>query len=460
MNMNMSFLQGLLSNISVRTRRHLGAADDDEGSAVHLHGLTRACQTLMQRGGEASQIFTAQQALNHYRQLEPEEQRAFFALLANDYAAEPEAIHAAYAAYCEQPDNAALERLFNACEPRRQDLLRRLNLCPGGTFELVKMRADLLKQLRHAPELAALDGDFAHLFNSWFNRGFLVLESIDWNTPAAVLEKLIRYEAVHAIGDWHDLRRRLDPDDRRCYAFFHPATGDEPLIFVEVALCNGIPGNVQRILEHGEELPLDEADTAVFYSISNCQAGLKGVSFGNFLIKQVVQELSRELPQIKNFVTLSPVPGFADWLMEQRERETLALPDELKSALDANSLDTLAPAEHKAFMRLAAYYLVEAKHRSGQPLNPVARFHLGNGASLHRLNAQADTSSKGVKQSHGLMVNYLYQLDRIEQNHEAYSADHSVVCANDIHRLAAQAGAYFRPEPSRSEPSSATEANA
>lgn len=446
MNVNMTFLQGLLSNISTRTRLLGNASNTVQGSDAHLHALSSACETLMQRGGEASQIMTAQRALAHYQQLEPEERQAFFKLLADEYAAEPQAIHAAYQAYCESEDNAALEKLFNACEPRRQDLLRRLNLCPGGTFELVKMRADLLKQLRHAPELAALNSDFSHLFNSWFNRGFLVLESIDWNTPAAVLEKLIQYEAVHAISDWRDLRRRLDPEDRRCYAFFHPATGDEPLIFVEVALCKGIPDNVQRILEHGEEVPMDEADTAVFYSISNCQAGLKGVSFGNFLIKQVVQELSRELPQLKNFVTLSPVPGFADWLAEQRASQAVTLSQPLQTFLESNESVDLPAAAHKEFMRLAARYLVEAKHRSGQPLNPVARFHLGNGASLHRLNWLGDTSSKGMQQAHGLMVNYLYQLDRIEQNHEAYTRNHSVVCANDIRRQAGQADQYFSAE--------------
>ncbi|MBZ5488410.1 malonyl-CoA decarboxylase [Halomonas aquamarina] len=444
----MTFLQGLLSNISTRTRLLGNASNTVKGSDAHLHALASACETLMQRGGEASQIMTAQRALTHYQQLAPEEQLAFFTLLADEYAADPKAIHAAYQAYAETEDNATLETLFNACEPRRQDLLRRLNLCPGGTFELLKMRADLLKHLRQAPELSALNGDFSHLFNSWFNRGFLVLESIDWNTPAAVLEKLIHYEAVHAISDWRDLRRRLDPDDRRCYAFFHPATGDEPLIFVEVALCKGIPDNVQRILEHGEEVPLEEADTAVFYSISNCQAGLKGVSFGNFLIKQVVQELSRELPQLKNFVTLSPVPGFADWLAEQRAKQAVTLSTPLQHFIDSRETNELPAAAHKEFMRLAAYYLVEAKHKSGQPLNPVARFHLGNGASLHRMNGLADTSSKGMQQAHGLMVNYLYQLDRIEQNHEAYTRDNSVVCANDIRRLAGQAEQYFSTEAS------------
>lgn len=436
MNMNMSFLQGLLSNISMRTRGRSSLFGTLDKGASSLQNLISACDTLMHRGGEASQILTAQRALEHYRRLNDEEKLAFFTLLADDYSADPAPIHAAYQLYCEHQDNAALERLFNACEPRRQDLLRRLNLCPGGTFELVHMRADLLKRLKQNPELSALDADFAHLFASWFNRGFLVLESIDWNTPAAVLEKLIRYEAVHEIGDWHDLRRRLDPEDRHCYAFFHPATGDEPLIFVEVALCRGIPGNVQKILEHGEEVPLDEVDTAVFYSISNCQAGLKGVSFGNFLIKQVVQELSRQLPQLKNFVTLSPIPGFSAWLDQQLESP------------QSGEEPTPDSGTQKELSRLAATYLVNAKHRSGQPLDPVARFHLGNGASLHRINFQADMSAKGLQQSKGLMVNYLYQLDRIEHNHETFSRDYSVVCTSDIRRLASQAKQPLSLEPS------------
>lgn len=447
MQMNMTFLQGLLTNISERTRTKYRSVTS-YSPEVHLKGLFDACEKLMLPGGEATQILTAQAALSHYSQLTEQEQDAFFSLLANAYSADPEQIHTAYQVYRERQDNEALARLFSACEPRRQDLLRRLNLCPGGTYELVKMRANLLKRLSASPSFAALDADFSHLFNSWFNRGFLVLESIDWNTPAAVLEKLIRYEAVHEISDWTALRRRLDPEDRRCYAFFHPATGDEPLIFVEVALCKGIPDNVQAILENEEELPLADADTAVFYSISNCQAGLKGVSFGNFLIKQVVQELSRELPQLKNFVTLSPVPGFAEWLGTQRRSGAVTLPEALEQQLEEGTLaqhDTPS-ANQKALLRLVAYYLTEVKHKSGQPLNPVARFHLGNGASLHRLNWPADTSPKGWQQAHGVMVNYLYQLNRIEQNHEAFSQQQSVVCTSDIRRLASQAQHYMTVE--------------
>lgn len=440
MNVNMNFLQELLSSIGRRTRGQSNRTDKSVAPSS-LARLTSVCETLMQPGGEASQILIAQEALERYASLDETGRLAFFQLLAERYAADPAEIHTAYAAYRDTEDNASLERLFSVCEPRRQHLLRRLNLCPGGTYELVKMRADLLRCLKTNPELKPLDADFAHLFASWFNRGFLVLESIDWNTPAAILEKIIHYEAVHAIGDWSDLRRRLDPADRHCYAFFHPATGDEPLIFVEVALCRGIPDSIQTILEGEREVRPEEADTAAFYSISNCQAGLKGISFGNFLIKQVVQELKRELPNLQNFVTLSPVPGFAGWLAGQRESGRCQLAGDVAAGLDDDRWiedtklrDKLAP-ELRA---LAAHYLIDGKRDNGLPLDPVARFHLGNGASLHRLNWPGDTSEKGRQQSHGLMVNYLYEIDRIEQNHEAFSREGTVVCTSDVRREAKQ----------------------
>ncbi|MCT7654701.1 malonyl-CoA decarboxylase [Oceanimonas sp. NS1] len=404
--------------------------------------LLTACAALMHKSGEASLVLRAHEVLQHYASLDSTEKTAFFHHLASEYAACPNTIRHAHEAYQKQPDNQHLQRLFHACEPRRQSLLRQLNLCPGGTYELVKMRTDLLALIRQEPELAALDEDFIHLFGSWFNRGFLVLESIDWNTPAAILEKIIRYEAVHEIRDWQDLRRRLDPDDRRCYAFFHPAIGDEPLIFVEVALCKGIPDNVQHILAGGNQVLPEQADTAVFYSISNCQSGLKGISFGNFLIKQVVQELSRELPSLKQFVTLSPVPGFARWLKQQDEGQLQpALADRLEQLTHADwaQRQEVESALQPDLLALAAHYLTEAKSRQGLPLDPVARFHLGNGASLHRLNWLADNSAKGQSQSHGIMVNYLYELDRIEQNHEALSREGKVICTSDTRKLAKRA---------------------
>jgi len=283
------------------------------------------------------------------------------------------------------------------------------------------MRDDLIGFLKTTPELGKLDVDFKHLFGSWFNRGFLVLRPINWSSPAHILEKIITYESVHEIQSWNDLRRRLEPDDRRCFAFFHPAMPDEPLIFVEVALTKGTPNSVQNILlEERTPIAADQADTAAFYSISNCQSGLAGISFGNSLIKTVVQQLLRELPQIATFVTLSPIPGLMRWLEESGHAN---------KAVDAVMK-----------MRLAAYYLLNVKHRNGQPRDPVARFHLNNGALVEAVHADADISAKGMAQSSGVMVNYRYDLNRISENHEAFANQHAVVAMKPIRSLAADAG--------------------
>lgn len=451
--MNMTFLQELFNNITQRDallRRRRGSDESPD------HGdLVAACHTLLESDGEASSIALASRALDMYECLAKEERLAFFARLGGEFAAEPATIDTAYTAYRESRDNAALEALFEACEPRRQELFRRLNLARDGTYSLVCMRKDLLGMLRKHPELAAIDADFAHLFGSWFNRGFLMLKRMDWNTPASILEKIIRYEAVHEIRDWDDLRRRLDARDRRCFAFFHPAIGDEPLIFVEVALCKGLPARIQPILtgeDGGVEEP-EEADTAAFFGISNCQIGLRGISFGNFLIKQVVQELKQELPQLKHFVTLSPVPGLAQWLAERANDESL--PADLRDAIG----ETQHPGWHQDSERtkvlgtrlkpLAARYLAEEKNARGLPLNPVARFHLGNGAELHRINWLGDISTKGLEQGAGLMVNYLYVLSDIERNHENYTAHGTVARSSEVKDLVRKARKQAKGETSR-----------
>ena len=284
-------------------------------------------------------------------------------------------------------------------------MFRRLNAAPRGTARLVAMRARLLKAVKRDASLDPIDSDLRHLLRSWFNRGFLVPARIDWSTSAAILEKIIAYEAVHAIDDWDALRERLAPADRRCFSFFHPTMPDEPLIFVEVALTKGLSGSIQQILKSPRQIlnPRD-ADTAIFYSISNCQAGLAGITFGAFLIKQVASDLQAALPNLKAFATLSPMPGFAAWLAAQGIE-----PD-------------LADGKPDAISELAADYLLHARTEAGLPLDPVARFHLGNGAELHRINPQGDTSPKGRAQSHGVMVNYLYELDKVESRHEAFAA--------------------------------------
>jgi malonyl-CoA decarboxylase len=288
-----------------------------------------------------------------------------------------------------------------------------------------------------------VDDDFVHLFSSWFNRGFLVLRRIDWSTPALILEKIIRYEAVHEIRGWDDLRRRIDLPDRRCYAFFHPALVDEPLIFVEVALTRDMSGAIAPILSDKREvLEPERAAIAVFYSITNCQRGLAGVTFGAFLIKQVVEEVSREMPRISTYVTLSPATNFADWLKRERGNDaSLALDAADRTALAG--LDrpdwwrdpAVAAKIREPLLRAAAWYYLRARNGRGLPVDAVARFHLGNGARLERLNWLADTSERALAQSHGLMVNYLYDLDFIEQNHEAYAQQHAVVAASAVTRL-------------------------
>ena len=386
----------------------------------------------------------ANEILADYAELTTGPRIAFFESLARTFGHDQARIDGAIEAWRQEPSADAPAELHRASEPRRLELFRRLNLAPGGTAALVRMRENLLDAMDHRDDLAVIDNDFVHLFSSWFNRGFLVLRRIDWSTPASILEKIIRYEAVHEIHGWDDLRRRVDLPDRRCYAFFHPALVDEPLIFVEVALTREIPNAIAPILaDRREVLDPSRATTATFYSITNCQRGLAGVSFGNFLIKQVVEEVSRELPRISTFVTLSPAPNFASWLRRE-------LADVNSPALDADDRQAMTALDRpdwwrdpdalervrEPLLRAAAWYYLRARNRRGLPADAVARFHLGNGARLERLDWLGDTSERALAQSYGLMVNYLYDLDYIEQNHEAYAQQHVVVASTAVRRLA------------------------
>jgi malonyl-CoA decarboxylase len=322
-------------------------------------------------------------------------------------------------------------------------LFRRLNLAPGGTQRLVAMRADLLDMLRDEPEFSRIDSDFRHLLSSWFNRGFLVMRHIDWHTPAAVLEKIIAYEAVHEIDSWEELRRRVGTDDRRCFAFFHPSMPNEPLVFVEVALTRAVPGSIQALLApERERIAPRQATTAVFYSISNCQDGLKGVSFGAFLIKQVAEDLVQALPKLETFVTLSPAPGLSLWLAAEAKRDPDLPAARAMALINSNDWrdDPKRAADLEALLvPLAAQYFIDAKRGDGQPPDPVARFHLGNGARLLDIHWLGDTSEKGLAQSFGIMVNYLYDLDKIEENHEAYATTGKVTASRKLRNLAATA---------------------
>jgi malonyl-CoA decarboxylase len=362
-----------------------------------------------------------------YKSLDDEGKKEFFFNIEQNFNAAPASVKLAFDTFDADPSSTNLNRLYHAAEPRRVELLRRLNQTPGATHDLVGMRKDLLGLLRDHPELSAVDENFMHLFRSWFSRGFLLLQTIDWSTSAAILNRIIRYEAVHAIKDWDDLRSRVDRPNRRCFAFFHPALTVEPLIFVEVALSNKIPDSIDSILNDALEEDVDPTKftTATFYSISNCQPGLKNISFGNFLIKQVVQELKADFPSIKQFVTLSPIPGFKRWLDSDTEEGSADLV-ELKAQM--RSLDIVADnvTEHEeAIRKLVLNYLLLAK-KGKYPLDPVARFHLGNGAQVHQIHASADLSEKGLAQSYGVMVNYLYDLRYIERNHEQYVTEGNI----------------------------------
>ncbi|MBL4767769.1 MAG: malonyl-CoA decarboxylase [Rhodobacteraceae bacterium] len=382
------------------------------------------CMALLEEKTEVSGLQTASAILDRYQDLEPDKLIDFFTFLNDKLDVDAEAIAKITAQYKSENSASNFKQLAHASEPRRQELFRRLNEVSGATAELVNMRADLLKLLKETPILGRTDFDLVHLLRSWFNRGFLVLRQITWDTSASILEKIIAYEAVHEIQNWDDLRRRLHPSDRRCFAFFHPAMPDDPLIFVEVALTKGVPGSIQKVLsDQRETLDASEADTAVFYSISNCQAGLAGISFGDSLIKQVVRDLSHELLGIKRFVTLSPIPGFGRWTEKHGDKNMLEDTVNLK--------------------KIAAHYLLEAKKADGKPFDPVARFHLGNGAIVHMIHSEADTSEKGMAQSGGIMVNYLYDLNKISQNVGVFGNNDTVVASSAVRSLAKQAARYI-----------------
>lgn len=434
------FLNDLLGTIVERGRAIIERGRDQGLPGEDLAGLAEA---LLSGRGEATGVAMAAKLLDGYQTLDAAARRAFFASLAGRFGAPQQGLEAAARAFLADPNARTAQALHDASEPRRQALIRRLNRAPGGTAALVAMRADLLRFLKDEPELAIVDHDFEHLLASWFNRGFLVLRDIGWSTPAVILEKIIHYEAVHRIKDWDDLRRRIDPADRRLYAFFHPALVDEPLIFVEVALTGEMPGAIGPILaEERQHLAPANATTAVFYSISNCQAGLKGISFGSFLIKQVVEELARALPNLKTFVTLSPLPGFAAWLAAEREAAPSILTEADRALLDRLDApgwvddEDVSRAARPALAALAASYLLHAKTRRGQPVDPVARFHLGNGARLERINVMGDLSAKALAASYGVMVNYLYDPRQIERQHEAYAHDGTIAAAPAVRRLA------------------------
>jgi malonyl-CoA decarboxylase len=414
------------------------------------------------RGGEVTARARAAELGRAFLALNPAGRERFLRLLAEEFDTDHRIVDdccALVAAAADAPARAAAERALRAAlTPPRVKLLRQFNVLPEGVKFLVDRRAELLAAAGDDAALRGLGDDLRELLASWFDIGFLELRRISWDSPASLLEKLIAYEAVHEIRGWTDLKNRLEAD-RRCFAFFHPRMPDEPLIFVEVALVSGIADNIHALLD--EAAPIGDpqaADTAIFYSISNCQKGLVGISFGDFLIKRVVDALALELPRLKNFATLSPLPGFRAWLMAESERGGLLIGSEarpmraLANGFDDDNADrlllrlldgpdwaedgrTAAAVLHEPLLRLAARYLLQARAPSGRALDPVAHFHLSNGARVERLNWLADISPKGLQQSAGIMVNYLYRLDHIEANHEAYRDEGRVVASGSVRNL-------------------------
>ena len=405
------------------------------------HSTTRIislCEDLISNRGEALGTAIAREVARTYGQLSDDERIEFFHWLKSELSPDASAILDAAQAFAGEESKQNLMTLMAAVQPPRQTLFRRINMAPGGTAVLVGMRQLLRRTIREQPELDIIDVDLKHLMDSWFNRGFLELRHINWETPADILEKIMGYESVHKMAGWHDLKRRLAAD-RRCFAFFHPAMPDEPLIFVEVALVKGLAGAIAPILDDPVNPDPGNTDHAVFYSINNCQAGLVGISFGNFLIKQVVMELQQELPHIKHFATLSPIPGFRKWLSDEisNDAKWIAENDEMEWLLrleQEGKVDTGNSSIKNALTKACARYLYSEK-KGNMPLDPVARFHLGNGASIGQLNYQGDMSANGLKTSWGMLANYRYELSKVEKNHEALVNDGIIDVSADIRKL-------------------------
>jgi malonyl-CoA decarboxylase len=417
-----------------------------------LDVFMRHCRRLLSVRGEANSAAVAASALESYRHLPDTAQLRFFELLADEFGPDPKAVLDAAQRYAAAQTAESLLQLMQAAEPPRQELLRRLNRASGGTSVIVQMRHRLLRSLATHPRLAAVEADFLHLLSSWFNPGFLELQQVDWNSPARLLEKIIQHESVHAIDGWDDLRRRLQPD-RCCYAYFHPQLPGEPLIFVEVALVPEMPEAIAPLIAKASApIEAKHYKVAAFYSISNCQPGLRGVSLGNFLIKRVAERMQADFPSIRSFCTLSPMPGFVRWLdtpdADEIGRAKPAVSERFMSARKHLQLDSVrmqeriaggwtpesaSAADREALLALASIYLCFAA--PGAAGDAVAKFHLGNGARLQRINWAADVSRNGLRHSCGLMVNYVYDLHKVEDYHQRF-LEGEVVHTPGVARLA------------------------
>jgi len=411
----MSLFQNILSSVMKGTRR-LNRLGSKSFGTLHKD-INKATESVMSTTGEVSTQVYAEHLLNLIEDLDDKRLSTFLKNLLSKYDIDTKILLKNAKNYSSEKNEKNYQEISNSSEPRWIELFRRLNSTPNGTYRLVKMR-ERIRSLNNE-DFKILDYGLLRLFKYWFNPSFLVLERIDWETPANILEKIIQYEAVHEINSWKDLRARLAPKDRQCFAFFHPLIPNDPLIFVEVALCSGVPKSIQKIIKiDRQEIDIEEANTAIFYSISNCHNGLLGISFGNFLIKEVAKNLKRELPELNQFLTLSPLPGFMKWMEEYA-------PITFERCSEKNCSDD-------ELMKKAIKYLTESDRKDGMPNDPVGRFHIGNGASLERVNLSADLSEKGLLQSYGVMANYLYDLDVVEENHEIFYKNKVVPVSSEI----------------------------
>ena len=407
-----------------------------------VESIISLCDDLISNKGAAFGITVARDITELYQTLSEENKILFFKKINEKYKPSFTKVNQAIDIYKNSQNEKNLSDLFKVSEGSRRELFRRMNMAPNGTEIIVSLREDLLRILKNNPDLIPLDNDLRHLFRAWFNPGFLKLEKITWNTKAAVLEKIIEYERVHQIKDMNELKRRLG-EDRRFFSYFHPALEDEPIIFVQVAFTKGLGKSIQELLKPstaGDKMN----DTATFYSISNCQEGLSRVTLGNFLIKRVVYEIQEELPHIKNFGTLSPIPGFRKWFSYLEENKIKNILQDLKeqdvSFLKSNDLkigDKRIIENNNAIKKLVAHYIVNEKNHKGLPINEVSRFHLGNGAIVEDIVINANISEVGFERSFGVMANYLYELKNIEENHENYINNKKVIVSNKLNKYLA-----------------------
>ena len=414
----MSFFQNIITSVMKGTRR-LNRFRSKGFGKLH-NNINKAVDSVMSTSGEVSSLVFAEHLLNLIEDLDDNGLKKFLKDLLKNYDIDTKVLLKDVKNYSSNKNTENFERIRISSEPGWIELFRRLNSSSNGTYRLVKLR-ERIRSLNDE-DLKTFDLRLLKLFKYWFNPSFLVLEKIDWETPANILEKIIEYEAVHEINSWDDLRARLAPVDRQCFAFFHPLIPNDPLIFVEVALTTGIPKSIQKIINlDRQEIEIEDANTEIFYSISNCHNGLLGISFGNFLIKQVASNLKRELPDLNQFTTFSPLPGFMKWMEEYS-------PISFERCTDRNcSEDELT--------KNAIKYLTHSVRDDGMPNDPVSRFHIGNGASLEKINLNADTSEKGMTQSYGVMANYLYDLDVVEENHEIFFKNKVVPVSSEIESL-------------------------